>query len=218
MTVSPTGSSNGASSPSSGAGSNGALSSADFLSLLVSELQNQDPTDATSVTDFINQMTSYVNVASQQAINSSLGSLAGSFSSLVTLNSVNYIGHNVTAATNTAMLTKGSATFAYTLASESSNVQVTITDSSGNKVFTGSGAGDAGSNSFTWDGKDSTGKQLDDGKYTIAVTATDAVGNSVVEYTSITGVVTGIDTSTSTPSLTVNGISVSANAIIGVSS
>jgi flagellar basal-body rod modification protein FlgD len=218
MTVSSMGSSSGASSSSSSAGSNGALSSSDFLSLLVSELQHQDPTDATSVTDFINQMTSYVNVASQQAINSSLGSLAGSFSSLVTLNSVNYIGHTVTAATNTAMLTKGSATFAYTLASESSNVQVTITDSAGNKVFTGTGKGDAGSNSFTWDGKDADGKQLDDGKYTIAVTATDAVGNSVVEYTSITGVVTGIDTSTSTPSLTVNGISVSANAIIGVSS
>ena len=89
MTISPTGSSNGASSgSSSSSSSNGVLSSNDFLSLLVSELQNQDPMNATSVTDFINQMTSYVNVESQQAINTSLGSLAGSFGSLVTLRSI----------------------------------------------------------------------------------------------------------------------------------
>jgi flagellar basal-body rod modification protein FlgD len=215
MTVSSTGSPTGT-SPLSSSASKGAMSSADFLSLLVSE--NQDPMNATSVTDFINQMTSYVNVASQQAINTSLGSLAGSFTSLVTLNSVNYIGHTVTAKADTAELSKGSATFGYTLASKSSNVSITISDSAGNKVWTGAGSGDAGSNSFTWNGKDSDGKQLDDGKYTVAVTATDAVGNSVVKYTSVTGVVTGIDTSSSTPSLTVNGVPVSANNIIGVTS
>jgi len=104
------------------------------------------------------------------------------------------------------------------LSSASTNVEITVTDSAGNKVWSGKAQGDAGSNSFTWDGKDSDGKQLDDGKYKISVTATDAVGNSVFEYTSITGTVTGIDTSTSTPSLTVNGVSVSANNIIGVSS
>jgi flagellar basal-body rod modification protein FlgD len=174
--------------------------------------------DATSVTDFINQMTSYVNVASQQAINSSLTSLAGSFTSLVTLNSVNYIGHTVTAKTSTAQLSDGSATFNYSLSSAASNVQVTIADSLGNTVYTGTGTGDAGSNTFTWDGKDSDGNQLADGQYTISVTATDSVGNSVLEYTSVTGTVTGIDTSTSTPSLTVNGVSVSASNIIGVSS
>ena len=65
----------------------------------------------------------------------------------------------------------------------------------------------------------SNGTQLSDGgKYTVTVTATDAAGNSVLSYTTITGTVTGIDTSTSTPSLTVNGVSVSASNIIGVTS
>lgn len=219
MTVSSaTSTSSTSSTSSSSSSSSGTISSSDFLSLLVSELQNQDPMDATSVTDFINQMTSYVNVASQQAINSSLTSLAGSFTSLVTLNSVNYIGHTVTAKTSTAQLSDGSATFNYSLSSAASNVQVTIADSLGNTVYTGTGTGDAGSNTFTWDGKDSDGNQLADGQYTISVTATDSVGNSVLEYTSVTGTVTGIDTSTSTPSLTVNGVSVSASNIIGVSS
>src|SRR6266446_10060833 len=70
-----------------------------------------------------------------------------------------------------------------------------------------------------WDGKDSDGKQLPDGgQYTIGVTATDAVGNSVFNYATITGVVTGLDTSNGVPSLTVNGVPVSVSNIIGVTS
>ncbi len=195
------------------------MSSTDFLKLLVSELQNQDPLNATSVTDFVNQMTSYATFTEQSATNTSMSSLASSFSSLVTLNSVNYIGHTVEAKSDTATLSNGSATYGYSLSSVASNVSISIKDSSGNTVWTGSGTGNAGSNSFTWDGKDSDGKQLTDGdKYTVSVTATNAAGTSVVNYTTISGTVTGIDTSTSTPSLTVNGVSVSAADIIGVTS
>jgi len=216
MTVSPPGSSSGSSAAS--AGSNSVISSNQFLSLLVSELQNQDPLNATSVTDFVNQMTAYNNFT-QQSINSNLGALAGAFSSLVTLNSVNYIGHNVEAKADTAVLTNGSATFGYSLSGAASNVAITVTDSDGNTVWTGTGTGDSGTNKFTWDGKDSKGNQLSDGgKYTVAITATDGAGNSVFNYSTISGVVTGIDTSTGTPSLTVNGVSVSASNIIGVTS
>jgi len=220
MTVSATNSSTtNTSSNSSSTSSRTNLSSSDFLTLLVSELRNQDPLNATSVTDFINQMTSYANFTGQQSINSSLSSLAGSFSSLVTLNSVNYIGHTVEAVTDTAQLANGSATFGYSLSAAASNVSITIKDSAGNAVWTGSGAGNKGANSITWDGKGSDGKQLSDGgQYTIEVKATDTVGNSVLNYTTITGVVTGIDTSTGTPSLTVGGVPVSAANIIGVKS
>lgn len=220
MTVSATNSSTSTSSTTTSSdASRKTLSSQDFLTLLVSELQNQDPLNATSVTDFMNQMTSYANFTGQQELNTSMSSLAGSFASLVTLNSVNYIGHTVEAVANTSTLSDGKATFGYTLSSATSDVSITIQDSAGKTVWTGTGTGDKGANSFTWDGKDSDGNQLSDGgQYTISVTATDSAGNSVLSYTSIKGVVTGIDTSTSTPSLTVNGVPVSASYIIGVTS
>jgi flagellar basal-body rod modification protein FlgD len=161
----------------------------------------------------------YSNYIGQQTTNDNLSSLASSFSSLVTLNSVNYIGHTVEAKTDTATLSNGSATFGYSLSSAASDVSISIKDSSGNTVWTGTGSGDAGSNTFTWDGKNSSWTQLaDGGTYTISVTATNSAGNSVLNYTTVTGTVTGIDTSTSTPSLTVNGVSVSAANIIGVTS
>ncbi|WP_420134808.1 flagellar hook assembly protein FlgD [Rhodopseudomonas sp.] len=206
-------------STTSSSSSSTSLSSSDFLSLLVSELQNQDPLNATSTTDFINQLTSYANFTEQQNTNASMSSLASSFSSLVTLNSVNYIGHTVEAKTDTATLSGGSATFGYTLSSAASDVAISIKDSSGNTVWSGTGSGTAGSNSFTWDGKNSSGTQLSDGgQYSISVTATDAAGNSVYQYSTVSGTVTGIDTSTSTPSLLVNGVAVSASNVIGVTS
>ncbi len=220
MTVSGTSSSSATSTTtSSSSSSSSAITSSDFLNLLLSEMQNQDPLNATSPTDFMNQLTSYANFTEQSSINSSLTSLASSFSSLVTLNSVNYIGHTVEAKTDTATLSSGSATFGYSLSAASSNVTIAIKDSSGNTVWTGSGTGNQGSNTFTWDGKDSSGNQLSDGgQYTISVTATDSAGNSVFNYSTVTGTVTGIDTSTSTPSLTVDGVSVSAANIIAVTS
>ncbi|MDH2382381.1 flagellar hook capping FlgD N-terminal domain-containing protein [Bradyrhizobium sp. CER78] len=207
------------SSSSSSTSASMGMSSTDFLNLLVSELQNQDPLNATSTTDFINQLTSYANFTEQQSTNASMTSLASSFSSLVTLNSVNYIGHTVEAKTNTAELTNGSATFGYSLTSAASNVAITIQDSSGNTVWSGKGTGNAGSNTFTWNGQTTSGTQLSNGgQYTIQVTATDAAGNSLLSYTSMTGTVTGIDASGSTPSLLVNGVPVSAANIIGVTS
>ena len=220
MTVSSTSSTTSStSSSSSSSSSSSTISSSDFLNLLLSELQNQDPLNATSTTDFMNQLTSYANFTEQQSINSSMTSLASSFSSLVTLNSVNYIGHTVEAKTDTATLSGGSATFGYNLSAASSNVTITVKDSSGNTVYTGTGTGNEGDNTFTWNGQTTSGKQLSDGgQYTISVTATDAAGNSVFNYATTTGKVTGIDTSTSTPSLTVNGVSVSAADIIAVTS
>ena len=218
MTVSATTSASTATTATNSS-SKSSLSSTEFLTLLTSELQNQDPLNATSTTDFINQLTSYANFTQQQSINSNMSSLASAFASLVTLSSVNYIGHTVEAKTDTATLSNGSATYGYSLSSAAANVSIAIKDSSGKTVWTGAGSGNAGSNSFTWDGKDSSGTQLSDGgQYTMSVKATDSAGNSVFNYATITGKVTGIDASTSTPSLLVNGVAVSASNIIGVTS
>jgi flagellar basal-body rod modification protein FlgD len=218
MTVSAASPSPSNSAASSALPSKG-ISSEDFLSLLVSELRNQDPMNATSVTDFISQMTAYSNFSQQESINSNLNLLAGAFSSLVTLNSVNYIGHTVEAKTDTAPLKNGSATFGYSLSGAASNVEITIKDAAGKTVFTGTGTGDRGSNAFVWDGKDQDGNKLvDGGQYSISVKATDAAGTSVFNYATITGVVTGLDTSSGFPALTVNGVPVSVSSIIGVKS
>ncbi len=53
----------------------------------------------------------------------------------------------------------------------------------------------AGSQSFTWDGRASTGQLAPDGKYTLKVQALDATGSSVAVDTKITGAITSVDVS-----------------------
>jgi flagellar basal-body rod modification protein FlgD len=204
---------------SSSTTSSSSLTSSDFLNLLVSELQNQNPLDPTDSTDFINQLTSYANYEQQQTLNTNLSSLATSFNSMLTLNATNYIGKTVEAKGDTATLQNGQASFGYSLNSAASSVTLTVSDSSGNAVWTGSGTTTAGSNSFTWDGKKTDGTQLSDGgQYSLSVTASDSSGNSVYGYTTVSGTVTGVDSSSGTAMLTIGKTSVSTSSVIGVTS
>jgi flagellar basal-body rod modification protein FlgD len=204
-----------AASSSSSAG----ITSGDFLNLLVSELQNQDPLDPTNPTDFMTQLTSYANFDQQQTLNTNLSTLVSSFNSLLTLNSSNYIGHAVTAKGDAGTLQNSQIDFGYSLNSAASNVTLTVADSSGNTVWTGSGTTTAGKNSFTWDGKTTSGTQLSDGgQYTLSVSATDSTGTSVYGYTTISGTVTSVDNSSGTPMLSIGNTPVSSSNVIGVTS
>jgi flagellar basal-body rod modification protein FlgD len=195
------------------------LTSSDFLNLLVSELQNQNPLDPTNSTDFINQLASYANFTQQQTLNTNMSTLTTSFNSLMTLNSSNYIGHTIQATGDTATLQNGKIDFGYTLNSAASNVTLTVADSSGNTVWTGSGTTASGSNTFTWDGKNSSGTQLTDGgQYTLSVAATDSTGASVYGSTTISGTVSSVDFSTSTLMLRVGNTSISSANVLGVTS
>jgi flagellar basal-body rod modification protein FlgD len=205
--------------PVSASSAAGGITSGDFLTLLVGELQNQDPLDPTSTTDFINQMSSYATFDQTQTLNTQLGTLLTSFNSLLTMNSVNYLGHDVIAKGNAAMLQNGQASFGYSLSGAAANISLTVHDSSGNVVWSGTGPKTAGTNSVTWNGTTSDGTQLPDGgQYTLNVTATDAAGNSVYNYTTFVGTVTGVDSSSGTTMLDVGGVPVSVSNIVGVKS
>jgi flagellar basal-body rod modification protein FlgD len=199
------------------AASSAGISSTDFLTLLVDELQNQDPLDPTDTSDFVNQMSQYANFDQEQTLNTNLGNLLTSFNSLLTMNSINYIGHTVEVKADTTTLQSGQATFGYSLNSAAANVTLTVKDASGNIVWSGTGPGAAGMNSFTWDGKTNDGTQLaDGGQYTLNVTATDASGNSIYGYTTVTGKVDDVDNSSGTTMLDIGGVPVSVNNVVGV--
>jgi flagellar basal-body rod modification protein FlgD len=195
------------------------ISSSDFLTLLVGELQNQDPLDPTSTSDFVNQMSQYANFDQEQSLNSNLGTLLTSFNSLLTANSMNYIGHSVEAKGNTATLQNSQATYGYSLTSAAAQVQISIQDASGNTVWTGAGPTASGMNTFTWNGQASDGTQLPDGgQYTVNVAAADNSGNSVLGYTTVTGTVTEVDNSSGNTMLDIGGVPVNVNNVVAVKS
>jgi flagellar basal-body rod modification protein FlgD len=201
------------------AASSAGISSTDFLTLLVDELQNQDPLDPTDTSDFVNQMSQYANFDQEQTLNTNLGNLLTSFNSLLTMNSINYLGHTVEVKGDTTSLQNGQATFGYSLTGAASNVALTIKDASGNTVWSGTGPSSAGMNSFTWDGTTNSGTKLPDGgQYTLSVTATDASGNSVYGYTTFSGKVDDVDNSSGSTMLDIGGVPVSISNVVGVTS
>ncbi len=219
MSVSGVGTSTASSAASSSTAASSTLSTDDFLKLLVTELEDQNPIDPTNTNDFMNQLVSYANFSQQQTMNTQLSTLLTSFNSLISANAIGYMGHTVEAKNDTAALQGGSATWGYSLNADAANATITIKDASGATVWSGAGNTSAGAHSFTWDGKDSSGKQLaDGGKYTIEISATDKSGSSVYGYTTTIGKVDGIDSSSGTTMLDIGGVQVSLDSIIGIKS
>ncbi|WP_445682450.1 flagellar hook assembly protein FlgD [Radicibacter daui] len=217
MSLAVTSSTSTTSSSSSSSSSSATDAYNTFLTLLTTELQNQNPVDPTDTTAFTNQLIALAGVEQQLITNSSLSTITDSLSSLTASNGVGYIGKTVTLEGDTTALQDGSANWSYDLDSTASDVTLTISDSDGNVVWTGSGDTSSGSHDLSWDGTGSDGTEYTSGDYTLTVSATDASGNDVDSTTYIKGKVTGVDSSSGTTELLIGDISVDMDDVIGIS-
>lgn len=218
MTVSSVSTATTTSTSSTSSSSSSALSTEDFLQLIVTQLQNQNPLDPTDTTEFMNQLVSYASYTTQQEMNTSINSLVTSMNSMLASNGIGYIGQNVEAKGDTTTLQDGQATWGYSLSSDASSVTVTVKDEDGNTVYTADGETDSGSHTFTWDGTTNSGGTAEDGNYTISVSATNASGSSVLDYTTVIGKVTGVDSTSGTTKLLVGDTTVDLTSVISIKS
>jgi flagellar basal-body rod modification protein FlgD len=189
-----------------------------FLTLLTTQLKNQSPTSPADSSQFTQQLVEFAGVQQQVQSNTLLQQLVTATQANQVASASSYIGTTIQATGNSGGLTNGLAEFGYNLASTAANAQVTISDSSGNIVFEGSGPTSAGDNLVKWDGKNSfTGQTEPNGAYTISVKATDASGNAVSATPFVTGVVDSASISNGTVVLDVNGLQVPVSSITKVS-
>ncbi len=93
---------------------------------------------------------------------------------------------------------------------------LTITNSTGQTVFTTTGTVQPGQQTFTWNGQNNSGVQQPDGNYTMTFVATDTTGKSMAIPTTVTGVVSSVDVSQSPPVLTIGGQNYTVNQILSV--
>ena len=75
-------------------------------------------------------------------------------------------------------------------------------------VFTKSGSTAAGNNDFSWDGKDSNGNLLPDGKYTLTASATAADGSAITTTLASKAIVTAVDMAGTTPMLVLGSMEI----------
>lgn len=149
------------------------LGEADFLTLLVSQLKNQDPLKPMDQTAFVGQLAQFSEVAGIQSMNTSFSGLSSSLQASQALQGATLIGRDVLAPGHVAALgASGAVNGAFDLPQDSSAVTVQVVDANGNTIRTlALGAQDAGTGNFTWDGNTDAGSRAAAGNYTIKVSA-----------------------------------------------
>ena len=176
-----------------------------FLTLLTTQLQNQNPLDPLDTNQFTQQLVEFAGVQQQLNTNDSLATLVSLQQTAQSTQALGFVGKTAVVNGSTAALSNSTATWELTVPS-ASNVNVTIANSTGQTVFSGTYSVAAGSNQpFTWNGQGNDGTQWPDGSYTLTATAKDSSGNSVAVTTQTQGVVSSVDLTQSPPLLTING-------------
>jgi flagellar basal-body rod modification protein FlgD len=183
-------------------------------------LKNQDPSSPEDPDQFTTELVQMTGVQQQLLSNQLLQQLVNASPSQGVTSDVGLIGQTVSASTPSETLSNGSATWNYTLPTSVVKAEVTVTNSSGEVVYTGTAPSFAsGVHSFTWNGESNSGTQEPNGgTYTLSISATDTTGTAVSSTIGVTGTATSVQSGASGPTVTVDGVAVPVSSINAVSS
>ena len=174
-----------------------------FLTLLTTQLQNQNPLDPLDTNQFTQQLVQFAGVEQQLKSNDQLKSLIDIEKSAQATQALIYVGNTVAVDGSTQQF-DGSATWNLKAAKDTT-AAITITNSSGQTVYSGNFALNQGNGSFVWDGKGNDGTQWPAGAYKMTATAKDSTGKDVAIATEIQGVVDSVDLTASPALLSIGG-------------
>ncbi|HEY8606461.1 MAG TPA: flagellar hook assembly protein FlgD [Noviherbaspirillum sp.] len=155
-----------------------------FMTLLVTQMRNQDPLNPLDNAQVTSQMAQLSTVTGIDKLNSTLQALQASYQTSQALQATDMIGHGVLVPGSTLSLYESQSVFGVELPEAVDNVRVTVTNAAGVPVRSfDTGKLDAGTVPLTWDGKTDTGTKAPDGVYKFEIKATR--GDGVVKSTSL---------------------------------
>ncbi|WP_293900352.1 flagellar hook assembly protein FlgD [Phenylobacterium sp.] len=187
-----------------------------FLSLLTTQLKNQDPLSPLDSNQFTQQIVQMTGVEQQLLSNDLLKKLVSNTGSGVS-SAVALIGKDVRADSADAGLKDGKATWTYNLDRAATDVKVEVLDSKGVIVKSFAPTDNkAGDHQFLWDGKGQAGTSQAAGTYTLRVTARDGSGTGVTSSVFADGLVTGVEQKNGSTLLTINGAQIPWEKILTI--
>ncbi|GHE21082.1 flagellar hook assembly protein FlgD [Halomonas urumqiensis] len=169
-----------------------------FMTLLITQMQNQDPLKPMENHEMTSQLAQINTVSGIENLNQSLGDITGQINAGQTLQASGLIGQGVLVPGSRVLLDEGAegemhaTPFGIELGQSADNVTVTITNDAGQVVNRYDiGPVSAGVESFTWDGLTSEGERAVSGAYRVGIEATsgeDAVEVESLNYAVVSGV------------------------------
>ena len=165
----------------------------DFLTLLVAQLQNQDPLNPDNPTEFTAQLAQFSSLEQLFTLNESMTNMAAATANSDRLSTLGTIGKEVAYNGSSFNFTGEPVEIGYQLDGPAASVNLAL-QLNGTTVATlqGKELGE-GNHYLTWDGLTKDGVMASPGKYTIAIEAKAAAGKTVAAAPLIKSEVTGVD-------------------------
>jgi flagellar basal-body rod modification protein FlgD len=166
-----------------------------FLTLLTTQLQNQDPLSPMDSTEFTNQLVQFSQVEQQINSNQKLDSMLALQLASISSVALGYVGMDISYI-SADMNFDGTTPVEinYALASEAVTCKMNVFNEDGELVYTGDAPRDTGTNTVTWNGKKTNGEAVEAGTYTVKIDAIDKDNKAIENSTVVSGRVRGIET------------------------
>jgi flagellar basal-body rod modification protein FlgD len=187
-----------------------------FLTLLITQLENQDPLEPLETSEFTSQLVQFASVEQQIQQNANIEELIALQSAGLVSNMVNFIGTTIEASGQVVPLENENAEFTYALENNAKDVTISIRNAAGLNVYTTQGELTAGKHNYTWDGKDANGVAQPDGPYTVIVSAQDFEGNLANVSHTIFGRITSAGAENGTVTLFMGKIPTTMDHILSI--
>jgi len=201
------------------AGLSKSLGTDEFLTLLVAQLENQNPLDPADTEKFTDQLAQFTQVEQLINVNEKLNEVATNIEkSKNHIDANSFVGMTVKATVTAMTIDDGDVTAGFYKVEKPAEVMVYVYDSDGKKVATlPQGEAKAGSHLISWKGTDDKGKKLDDGEYSYVVMANYGDGYKEVE-SYLSGKVDAVSYQNGKEYLVVSGVLVDPDNVTMVSS
>ncbi len=189
-------------SQSSSTGSSSGLTQADFIKLIVAQMQNQDPTQPMNPQNLATEFSNLATVNGIDTLDNKVSQIQSGAAAAQLAQAANLVGKTV-AVSGDSLTTNGSGTAigAFSLTGPATTAIVSIIDPATGNVVGHVGLSNlpSGINNFSWTG--GTPSKT----YSYQVSATDAAGNPVPAATYASGIVNAVNLSGSAPTISLSG-------------
>jgi len=188
-----------------------------FLSMLMTQLKNQDPTQPMDSTQFTSELVQFSSVEQQIATNNNLTQLIQLTQASQIEQSSSMLGKPATVNSAQLSLQNGSSQINFNTAT-SQPVAVAVYNAAGVQIQSGTFKTNAGANVWQWNGKAANGVTAPDGAYKVTVNTIGTNGpTSAIPFT-VTGTVTSVKSQNGTVQLQMGGLTVPFNSVQSVGS
>ncbi|MDB5413151.1 MAG: flagellar biosynthesis protein FlgD [Rubritepida sp.] len=187
-----------------------------FLTLLTTQLRNQDPTNAMDPQEMTQQLVQFASVEQQLKVNTNLETLISVQQGSQLVSAAPLMGRMVEVESDQLSLQNGVAALRLPAAGAAAYGFIQVQDSAGRVVATSEGALGAAQTTWQWNGRNLSGEQLPDGAYKYVIAGARADGTQVELTAGVLARATGVDRQDGKVRLNLGAISVDFDKVRGL--